>query len=212
MPLVRQGFAFILRRFYQYGTYDLYEIALEDWLKHRNEVDHLPRIEDFIFKIISTNQEADELEADGLEFRSHVINVTERLDRGAIAFCVFVERELAHIFWVAMNEEAKDVLGELPYRVDFSKNESTHGDLWTNPKYRGMRLPTYVGFKARQFLWENGKVLLRGPVARGNVAAQRSYANAAPKLYAQGRYLKILWWKSWKEKPLPPSGNGSSGC
>jgi len=43
IPLVRQGIAFVLRRFYQYGTYDLYEIAIEDWLKHRNEVDHLAR-------------------------------------------------------------------------------------------------------------------------------------------------------------------------
>ena len=110
-----------------------------------------------------------------------------------------------------MSEEAKDVLRELPYKVDFSKNEATHGDLWTNPKYRGMRLSTYVGFKARQFLWDNGKVALRGPVARGNIAAQRGYAKAAPKMYAEARYLKILWWKWWKEKPLTPDSSGSSG-
>jgi len=202
IPLVKRGFLFVVGLFFKYQTYDLYEIAIADWLKHRDEADHFPKIEDFTLKIVSTNLEADELEAEGLEFRSHRRNARQRLDKGAIAFCVFVGKELAHIFWVAMSEEAKDALRELPYEVDFSRNEAIHGDLWTNPKYRGLRLPTYVGFKARQFLWENGKTFDRGPVARGNIAAQRAYVDASPRLYAEAHYIKILWWKSWKEKPL----------
>jgi RimJ/RimL family protein N-acetyltransferase len=201
IPLVRRGFAFVVGHFFQYDTYYLYEEAVENSLR-LNEADFMPRIDSFTLKTISTNQEADELEAEGLEFWSHGANYRKRLDKGAIAFCVFVGQELASIYWVAMTRQAKDSLNERPYTVDFSNNEVCTGGLWTNPKYRGMGLIPYVSFKVRQFLGESGKVLLRGAITTGNVASQRAYAKLGPNIHAEARYLRILWWKSWKEKPL----------
>jgi hypothetical protein len=84
----------------------------------------MPKIDDFALKIVSTNEEADELEAQGLEFRSQVLNARKRLDKGAIAFCIFVGKELANVSWVAMTLEAKNSLGQPPFRVDFSNNEA----------------------------------------------------------------------------------------
>ena len=91
ISLVRRGFPFLAGQFFRFETYYLYEYAMED-IRKLNEADFMPKIHDFTFKMVSTNQEADELEANGLEFRSYVINARERLDKGAIAFCVFIER------------------------------------------------------------------------------------------------------------------------
>ena len=162
----------------------------------------MPKIESFTLKIVSTNQEADELEAEGLEFRSHVMNTRERLDKGAIAFCIFVGQELASVEWVAMTQEAKDSVGEPPFEVDFSKNEVCTAGGWTNPKYRGRGLAPYVDFKTSEFVQERGKVVERTSGLKGNIASHRAYAKLGPKMVAEARYLRILWWKSWKEKPL----------
>ncbi len=203
IPLLRQGFAFLIGYFFQYGTYYLYEYAV----KERNETDFMPRIQNFTFKVFATNQQADKLVADDLDFRSYVINARQRLDKGAIAFCVFVDRELAYIGWVAMSEEAKKSLTQLPIQVDFSNNEAYTGSIVTNPKYRRMGLTEYVYFKKLQFLKERGRVAVRAVVATNNIAVQQLYARLGSKLYAEARYLKLLWWRLWKEKPLTPASS-----
>jgi len=202
IPLVRRGFSFVTRRLFWYENYYLYVIDIQRRLKETSEVDFLPRVEDFTLKIICTNREADELEAEGFEFRSQVINARHRLDNRAIAFCAFVGQELANIVWVAMTQEAKDALDELPFRVDFSNNEYCHSDNWTNPKYRGRGLAPYVVLKAEQFAVERGKVVNRSVARTNNVPSNRAFAKLGPNIPGQARYLKILWWKYWKEKPL----------
>ena len=162
----------------------------------------MPKIDNFTLEVVSTNQEADQLETEGLEFRSQYINSRKALDRGAVAFCIFVGRELAHIFWVGMTEEAKKGMGEPPYKVDFSRGEAFFAGAWTSPHYRRGGLAQYVGFQARQFLWESGKGLVRGTGRTDNTVSQQAYSRLGPKHYAEARYLKILWWKWWKEKPL----------
>jgi len=204
VPLIRRGFPFVVERFFRCRTYYLSEHTVED-IRKLNEADFMPRIDDFTIRIISTNQEVDELEAEGfefLEFRSPVASTRQRLDKGAIAFCIFVERELVSIAWVAMTQEAKDSLDEPPFRVDFAKGEVCGGNVWTNPKYRRMRLSEYNRFKRLEFMMETGGVLWRRAIPTGNIAVRIGYARIGPKIYAEARYLKILWWKSWKEKPL----------
>ena len=98
----------------------------------------MPRIRDFIFKVVASNQQADELAADGLDFRSHIINARQRLDKGAIAFCVFINSELAHISWLAVSEQAMKTFNTLPYQVDFSSNEASVLGAETNPEYLAM--------------------------------------------------------------------------
>ncbi len=86
MPLLRQGLAFLAGLFFQYETYYLYEHELQEV----NDADFMPRINDFTFKIVTTSQEADELVANGFEFRSSDGIHRERLEKGATAFRVFV--------------------------------------------------------------------------------------------------------------------------
>ncbi|MBE9500915.1 MAG: hypothetical protein IMY87_00580 [Chloroflexi bacterium] len=162
----------------------------------------MPKIKNFTCKIVSTNQEADELAAEGFEFRSQVTGATEKLDKGAVALCIFVEKELGHICWFAFTEEAKKMVDLLPYKVDFANNEACVGGAWTSQEYRRIGLNKYRSFKDSQFLTNRGIVTARYSIASTNIASQRSLDKFTNKKYAEARYLRILGWKSWKEKPL----------
>jgi hypothetical protein len=198
-PLVRRGFKFVRSWFFQYGNYYL----CEHTLKERNEADFLPRIQDFTFKIICNNEEADELAAiTGFDFRRRLVNGRERLNKGAIAFCVLIKGELAHIGWVALNEEAKKRVDSLPYKVDFSNNEACTGGTFTFPKYRGNGLMAYGYFRRFQFLREKGIMASRNAVSTINIASVRALSKFDLKIRVRARFIRILWWKSWREIPL----------
>jgi len=201
--LLQLGFKFLAGLFFKYQTYYLVEHTLEQ-VRHLDEKDFLPKIANFDFEVIATNREADELEANGFEFRSYafLFNARKALDKGAIASCIFIGHELAHMGWVTMTKEAMDSLNEPPIRVDFSNREGYRGGVWTNPKYRKLGLHSYGNLKRHLFLANSGAIVSRFQVAKQNVASLRKNINFKPRIYAEGRYLKILWWKSWKEKPL----------
>ena len=200
IPLLWQGFTFLAGYFFRYRTYYLYEYTLGQG----DEAEFTPKIQDFTLEVVSTNQQADELAARGLDFRLQDSHASRRLDQGAIAFCIFVGRELVHIGWVALTQEAKESLNEPRYKVDFASGEVCVGGVWTNPKYRGRGLMTYGYFKRSQFLKQRGKVLGRASVIKGSIAAQRVHAKFNSRVYAEVRYLKILCWKFWKEKSPAP--------
>jgi len=202
LPLVRRGLVFLVGHLFRYENYYLYEHTLEDTLKERNEADFLPRIQDFTFKIVATNQQADELAAAGLDFRSYSINARRGLEEGAVAFCFFIDGELAHIGWVAMNAEGKKTFDSLPYQVNFSDKQGCTGGTWSHPKYRGRGLMVYGYFKRFEFLREQGMKSSRNAVDVGNIASQKAHAKFGPKIYGRGRYIKIFGWRYWKETPL----------
>lgn len=55
----------------------------------------MPKIQHFTLKVISANQEVEELTAEGFDFRRWHPMHRKRLDKGAIAFCILVEKDLA---------------------------------------------------------------------------------------------------------------------
>lgn len=198
VSLLRRGFAFMRQYFFQYGTFYVYEHTM----KERNEADFLPKIQNFTVHIVHTNQQADELEADGFEFRSSSIHARRNLDKGAIAFCIFVESELAHIGWVAMTEEAKSKVDPLPFQINFSNKEACVGATLTILKYRGKGLMVYGYYKRFEFLRENGITTSRNAAATRNIASQKAHARFSPKIHSKARYLKILRWQFCREIPV----------
>ena len=198
VPLLRRGFAFLVDYFFKYETLYLYEYTM----KERNEADFMPKVQNFTFQVVSTNQQANELAANGFDLRSFSIYARRRLDKGAIAFCILIGRELVHIGWVAMTEEAKNTFEPFPYRVDFLNKEACTGGTITIPKYEGKGLMTYGYYKRFQFLKEKGIVTSRNTVAVSNIASQKVHAKFGPKIYAKVYYLKVLRWRFWKETPL----------
>lgn len=198
VPLLRWAWAQLAHFFFRYEEYYLCEYTL----RQRNEADFMPRIQNFTFQIISTEVQADKLVAAGFELPLGITNARYRLGKGAIAFCIFVERKLAHIGWVAMTKEAKESLKQFSYQVDFSNKEACTGGSLTIRKYRGKGLMTYGFFKRLQFLNEKGIITSRNSVTTRNITSQRALAKFGPRVYAKARYLKILWYKSWNKQPL----------
>jgi RimJ/RimL family protein N-acetyltransferase len=202
IQLIERGFDYARRRLFLYGHYYIYEHTPEE----RNEADFMPRIQDFSFRIVRSNEEADELAAAiGCDFRRRFITTRKSLDKGAIAFCVFVDGEIAHIGLIAFSEEAKNTFDFIPYEVDFANNEVCTGGTETVDKYRGNGLMVYGYFKRFQFLREIGITTSRNAVNVNNIASQRAHARFGPKVYARIRYLKVLGWEFSKETPLLPT-------
>jgi hypothetical protein len=199
VSLISRGFKFLGGWFFERETYYLYRHEMKD----RNEAEFMPRIQDFTFEIVFTNKQADELATRSLEFRSSDGIDRYRLDEGAIAFCFFVEQELAHKGWIAVNEEAQRSFFNIPYEVDYLRKEAFCGGTFTNPKYRGNGLMTYGYFKRLQFLKESGRTEAKNAVAKDNIASHKALAKLEPELYGQARYLKVVGLKFWREIPLP---------
>ena len=198
IPLLARVLKYLFGSVFQCRTFYIYQHTMRE----RNEGDFLLKIQNFTFQIVSTNEQADELAASGFDLRSYSLNVKRRLEKGAIAFCIFVGRELAHVGWVAMSEEAKNTFDYLPYRVDFSNKEACTGGTLTIPKYEGKGLMMYGYFKRFQFLKERGKLVSRNAVVTSNIVSQKGHAKFGPKICGEAHYLKILWWKFWKETLL----------
>ncbi len=201
MSLLRRGSDFVKPYFWGRGTLYLYEHSIRE----RNEADFLPKVKNVTVRIVSSNREADVLAAEGFEFRSRFVNARRMLNNGAIALCIFVGREIAHIAWLGMTKAAKNAFDGLPYEVDFSNKEACVGGTVTIPKYRGLGLMGYGIFKKFQFLREIGVVTVRHAVGVDNMASRKPYEKFDSKIYAKARYLKILWWRFWKETPLTQS-------
>jgi RimJ/RimL family protein N-acetyltransferase len=197
--LARRSFVLVRAWFFHYAGYYLYEHTMQE----RDETDFLPRLSDFTFRIIRTNQEADELAAaTGSDFRRRFFRARSCLDSGAIAFCVFVGDRVVHIGYVGLSEEAKNTFDALPYEVAFSGNEACTGGTVTIPEFRGKGLMAYGYFKRFQFLLENGIATSRNVVAKSNIASQRAHEKFGPKRYAEARYVRFLGRRFWREMPL----------
>jgi ribosomal protein S18 acetylase RimI-like enzyme len=181
-------------------NYYLYECRLTK----RNEDEFRPKITNFTLKRISNLIQLNDLTAQGFDL-SLDSGITRRgLERGAIAFLLFVDQELATREMVAMNAEAKTAIDKYPYKVDFANKEACASAVWTNPKFRRLGLHSYVFYKAYDYLREIGIEIVRSIVWVDNVAAQRAHEKFAPdiKKYARGSYFKVMGLHFCKETPL----------
>lgn len=196
--LVKRTFRLIADYCFQYGTFYMYQHTMTA----RNEADFLPEIKDLTFHMVTTNKQADELALRGFDFRSYSLYAPRRLNKGAIAFCLFVGHELAHIGWVALSKEAKDTFGRHPYPVDFANKEACTGGSFTVPKYERQGLMRYGYYKRVEFLRAQGIKKSISIVNIRNIASQKAQAKFNPEIRAKAFYLKILWWQYWKQTPV----------
>lgn len=209
--LVSRALAFVAKRVLDHQTYYL-TVRTLDGAQAGNEAAPTPQVDGLALKMITTNDQADELEADGYEFRSYpyFVNGGKALNAGAIAFCLFVKRELAAIGWVALSQQAMDSLNEPPIKLDFAGGESFVGSVWTSPKYRRMGFRRYRSFRIRQFLRDQGTVAILGYTTEKDAAAATRIATEAGRtIYARARYVRVLWWESWNETPLSASSSST---
>jgi len=205
LALARRAVTYATGRLFWYETYYLYE---NDGSRHSRgtDTDFVPGVDGLSFKVVCGNEEADALEAEGFQFTESVAEARRRLNEGAVAFCVFVGHELVNIGWLCTTQQAKDSLNEPPARVDFANGEAWAGGSWTSPEYRRMGLYRYNTLKMVEYWLQKGIVKDKWAIARRNVAPLTAESSTGNVRYAEGRYLRVLWWSSWKEKPLPAVG------
>jgi len=209
MEVVKRWPLWASRRFYY--TALLCERSVTVDVAPLDEVDYRPNVEGISLKVIWSNEEADRLEAEGFEFRScHTHDnrllrtYRERLDHGAIAFCIYAEHELAQITWIGPTQKAKDYLTKHRINVDFARNEVFATGSWTNPKYKKKGLYKYnILFNRDPFLLGQGvtmtKSILGGWHPVGYVVHPAHFGS---RPYVKLRFLRILCWKFWKQTPL----------
>ena len=174
----------------------------EHTLKEIDFNDFMPYISNFTLHIVSTNRQADTLEADGYEFSNYQQRQSRGLDIGAIAFCIFVGQELAHIGWVALTEEAAPYVDSWRYHVDFTGGEACSGSSSTLPQYEGKGLFKYGYYRRFEYLREMGVDKMIASVDINNTASNNMHAKFHPKIRARVRHIKFLGWESWKEWKL----------
>jgi len=199
--LIKKTFLFLYIKtisiFLDYGTYYMYEKSLS-----QNESFNIkPKIIDGIeIKVISTTKMLEELIIRGYSF--DIANFKERFKKCPLAFCIFVDQQLIHITFVALNEEQKKEIDRLPFKVYFQNKEACSGASFTEPKFRGKGLLSYIYTYIFPYLAQRGMVKDKFTIEVNNISSQKAHAKFNPTIIGKGHYLKIFWWEFWKEEPV----------
>jgi len=203
VQLLRRLLSFALylsRRWFHSRTVYLYEHTLVA----RDRSDFLPRLESWELRVMTSNVDADRVAAEGFEdYRETFVFAHRSLDAGAVAFCVYVGRELAHVGWLAVDARGKNVVDKFPFHVAFEQGQACTGGTYTMPKYRGKGLMPYGYYERFEYLRARGFTSSRNSVAVDNISSQKAHAKFNPTIYGIGRYRKFLWWTRWHAEELP---------
>jgi len=187
-PLLKKIFQFIREQVFNTGTYYLYEHRL----RPLEEKDYLPDLKNVHCEIITSNPEADRLEETGLEWRSQFLYSRAKLNKGGIAVCVFVDKKIACLSWIAINKKAEKSFVHRRYKVNYAEGECSTGGAYTLPQYRNKGLMTYSKFKQLQYLYERGFKTVRCAVKTSNPEQQRVNARFSPVIYDKLHLIKVL--------------------
>jgi len=206
--LATEGLASLLKRSIAYFIFDLTDYYLYELpIRELTEADYPPNLGHLDVRVVRSNQEAEELRAScGFDLCRRFVNAETMFHGGAVAVCVTVDGNVAHVGWVATNEEGERAISPLRQRVEFSRGEAFTGGGLTLPQYRGNGLLRYGSFARLRYLRSQGCTTLRYAVAVNNEAARKGLASLAPTVYAKARYLRVLWWSRWRETPLAQTG------
>jgi hypothetical protein len=191
---------FVGPQIFHAGNYHVYEHRL----RAREESDFRPEIAGLRCEFVTSNLEADKLEAEGLEFRSHFLYSRSKLESGGIAVCLFVEKNVSCISWIALNKRAEKSFVHRGYNVDYSNGECSTGGAFTLPEFRGRGLMTYNKFKQFQFLYEKGISTVRCAVLGRHVDQRKINEKFAPSGHKEATYFKILFFSFYREKQADP--------
>jgi len=204
ISLISRGFRYLLHRFFIFEDY--YIVVSDQWNVDKEvEADYLPKVDDHCWRIISTNQEVDELKADGFELGAYELNLRISMDKDAVASCHFVGKELAHYTFWADNPRGKDAVDPRPFNVDFENGQTVVGRSLTVPKYRNLRLRNYNGYMNRKYWGARGIVGSTYSIEVNNYPALVSAAKPPDKMIvSRYRFIKILCFKYLKETKMDP--------
>ncbi len=193
---LNQVFSFLGSFFYSRGSYYIYEKTLTKNERYQFNT----KLQNATIKIISTMEEFEQLGSNGYDFKMMLFK--DKLKKGAVAFCAFANKELAQVSWVAFNEKAKKEIDYLPFEVAFQNKEACTGASFTEPKFRGKGLYSYIYAYIYPYLAQRGIVKVKFTIEVNNTFPQKAQSKLNSIIIGKGYYLKILWWEFWKEEPI----------
>lgn len=194
IPLIKQMFLFLTRFFFSYRTYYIYENKLSG----ADELKVAPKIQDFTLDIISNPKQFNQLVSAGFDRSSYpgTENIEERLNQGAILFCLFVRQDLAHKSWVTTESKAR--IDPVAPRLDYLE-QAYIGDCVTKFTYRGLGLYPYVLSQICKFLRETEKKRVLITTLKGDISSIKGITRAGFELCGEGKIIKIFRWEFWGE-------------
>jgi hypothetical protein len=160
-----------------------------------------PKVNDYYFKVISTIEEMSELLKKGysINLPFSISTFNERLNQGQIAFCIFIEKDLAYSCWAVVNNNVR--IHPPLNNINYEKEAYCWYDI-TGLQYRKLGLHTYGSFKRLEYLKEIGKTRVVLTVQKNNQPAIKVQNKLGLKICGEGKYLRLFMWTFWKEKPL----------
>ncbi len=196
--LFKATFLFLISPVYHRALFYLYEnqVRTDSGISEPQ-----PKINknDLVFKVLSSNQEANELEAQGYKLRLNPnADYIRNFNNGVIAFCTFIGKELAAITWIIPSRQVQDRCGTPPIKIDYNHEALPRG-VWVNPKYRWLEIHRYNERNRERYLAEMGITMIRAPIDYANKTGQGFIEALGGKKYGRGRLVRILWWRFWKE-------------
>jgi RimJ/RimL family protein N-acetyltransferase len=162
----------------------------------------MPSIDNFEDFMLQDIKEMKSLELKGYKFISRRRSSEIALNDGVIIFCLFINKELAHVGRLALTEKAKRYVDNLPFKVDFYQGEACTGGTWTSPKFRGNGFMKYGYYQRFEFLRGLGIKTSRNAVNITNIASRRVHEKFNPEIYGEAKYRRLFFiFKFWNEKP-----------
>ena len=144
--------------------------------------------------------DAEALKDQGYEDVRHVIRTAaRRLRRGAVCVSVFVNREIAHVEWLALSEEVRRAIFPTPCFVDFGGGEAAWGGAHTVAAYRGKGVFRYGMACALRYCNERGCRALIGATAVANAPSMHGQTPYAPRVRVLLRHECSLMRCRWVE-------------
>ncbi len=203
--LLKTAFWFSILPVYERRKYCLFQYQVRDYSKLDDSLTK-PKFNNISFKIISSNQEAEQLEREGFNFRSHDTDwnynrktYSRWLSYGAVACCTFVGKEFAAIVWVILSQYTQDHIRTIPIKVDYSNHEIFGRGAWANPGYRELGVFSFNLRSRDRLLSEKGIKTIRIPVDCANEPGMALMKRIGCQPYGQAHYRKVLGHIYWKE-------------
>jgi len=185
--------AMLVRACPRYDTYYIYENTLDG-----------PEIalhaEDVTLKVVEDPGGFDMMVSEGRGF-SHwnPCDLRRKAVQGAVAVCLFVGQDLAHITWLAFEERARAAVDPFPLKLDWH-TEAWIGSTHTAVRYRGMGLYSYAYGQVFRLLAARGLVKGRFTVQKTNSQPQRVQGRLGSIIVGDGSCVKIAWWRYYGVK------------
>ena len=150
------------------------------------------KVDNLRLRLITYPEELDQLLAKGFNFSPYEMSIQqckERLSRGAIFFCAFVGKELAHGSWIGMSRRSHGDFYAFP--MDYGHTACIGGTM-TVPKYRRKGINVYVYSEIFRYIREKGLSKAVLEIHKDTIAAQSSQAKLGSYVWGTGHHLRLL--------------------